>query len=726
VAGTFLFLLGWLVFRENQRQFVSRIFSVLLFLGAAGPVFAAFSLLLKSAPSGFADAKAFETIALCWDFFFPQLFLFSLVFPVRSKILKSFPRLYTLFYLPPAFHLLIALFLTTGDDIRTIVDTASLFEGHSVLLEPIRLLLAWGLKAGGFLVDYREQYFALVNILFIAATITVMNVNYNNTISVQLRKQVRLILWGIRVSTGLYAVGFLIPTLFLLDINEWQSYALLTIGVVLGTGAIAWAIIKHQFLNIQFIIRRGFIVSAASGMLVGLYLLIYSETKHLATQALGENAKFIEAFFLMIAVIAFQPLLNLLEYLVDQILSKRLGNYREDLQKLNKDVLTFLDQKRLREKVVNSLTESMLIEVVHLFISTKQGIVSPVMAKEKRSIVFALDGDIVRGLAGEGNLIFLNDLQQQCGDSDEFIALKRIRSKVIFPLHHRDKLQGMLVVGQKITTSNYSLEELGLLSLLADHIALSLENMQLYQEMLRKESIEKELSVSREIQRLLLPEVPPKCDWYEISALNIASQEIGGDYYDFIQREGKLGIAIGDVAGKGIPGAILMSNLQAVFRAHAMQNDSPGAVVQHVNNHIVASSSAEKFVTFFYGMLDPDSLILTFTNAGHNFPMLYRENKVEFIKGADLIIGVRADFEYTETRLQLKRGDVVLFYTDGLSETHNEAGTFFGEEGLKEFILANGELSLDSLRDLLYSHVTQFSNTRSLSDDVTIVLLRIL
>jgi serine phosphatase RsbU (regulator of sigma subunit) len=726
-CGLFLFLLAWLIVRENPRQKINRILSVLLFFAAIAPILAAFGFLLQNSPTINPESTTIQAIFFIWEFFFPQLFLFALVFPTQNKILKSHPRLYIFLYLPPAFHILLITVFANGDAIRNVVQPENLLPTLGIVLEPIRFLIGFLLTSFALLRDYHEAYFAFINVIYIVAALAIMHFSYAKMSGLRLRKQVRLVLWGLRVGTGLFAITFLLPEIFRIEVAQIQSHSLTVVGLTLGIGALTWAIIRHQFLEIQYIIRRGFIVTATSGLLAGAYLLLYGQINRLADLAFGENAMFVQTLLLIFTVIAFQPVLNLIELTVDRVFGKGIGDSRDAIQQLSREVLTLLDTGQLRDKVVNGLTESMLLEVVYLLLpESSRNYSTPTPAGPDKSFLVPSDSEITKLLADQQRPVYVNELFPHQAKQEMITMAMQLRIHLFIPLHHRDRLLGILAVGRKITRTDYSHEELGSLSLLADQLAISLENIQLYLAKLEKERYEKEVAVAKEIQQLLLPQKLPKHARYELCGLNIPSYEIGGDYYDFVEiSDSQLGIAIGDVSGKGIPGAIMMSNLQAVFRANALRNASPKSVVTHVNKHLASSISPEKFVTFLYGVLDVRSGKFTFTNAGHNYPMLCRNGEIASIVGADLIVGVRPDCEYKQQVIKIKSGDLLVFYTDGITEAFGENEKLFGEQRLMNLLQKNSALPVENLMDKVLQDVSHYTGSEQFIDDLTLVLIRL-
>lgn len=723
-CGAYLFLLAWLIIRENPRQPLSRSLGILLFFAAIASIFAAFGFLLAEQDISSAILTRLEAVFVIWEFFFPQLFVFALRFPTLHRLLETQRGLLLLLYLPPICHILLLSLFQDGSEISELFDPANLLPMLGIFLEPVRLTLKFFLNALSLLRDYHEAYFAVVNLLYVVSAIATMHLGYTKIRSPQLRQQVRLVIWGFRVGAGFYALAFLLPEILRIQIVWWQAHLLALLGLLLGIGALSWAIIRYRFLEIQYIIRRGFIVSVASALLAGLYLLLFSQVNRLATLALGANATLVQAALLLLTVLGFQPVLNIIEFTVDRLFGKGLGESRQAVQALGREILTIQDPGRLREKVVNGLSESMLLEVVYLFLPDQT---SSLTAGSATTFSLAAESPVVHELLQQRRPVYTVDLLSQHPDPELGRNLSRLRILLLFPVCHREKLHGVLAVGRKITHTAFSGDELSLLLLLCDQIAISLENFQLYKEKLDKERLEKELAVAEEIQRMLLPQCLPSIPGLEIAAFNRPSRQVGGDYYDFLPlHNDRLGLAIGDVVGKGIPGALLMSNLQAAFRAYAMQEIPPREVVARINNHLVATTAAEKFVTFLYGILDVRRRQFMYTNGGHNYPLLVRDTGIQVLDKVDLVTGVRRDHKYRQETIKLNSGELLVFYTDGITEAHGSSHELYGEQRFQETLQRHRQLPVAEIINRVYEDVVAHCGNTNLVDDFTLIVARIL
>jgi len=259
------------------------------------------------------------------------------------------------------------------------------------------------------------------------------------------------------------------------------------------------------------------------------------------------------------------------------------------------------------------------------------------------------------------------------------------------------------------------------------------------EEAVQRERLERELATAREIQQRLLPDEIPSVPGFDITGLSIPSRQVGGDYFDFlVQPDGRVGIAIADVSGKGIPAALLMSNLQASLHGQVIHRGSVGEMVARVNDLLVRSTDVQMFATFFYGVLDQAEGTFTSTNAGHNPPILRRSGgEVEHLARGGLLIGMMAGHAYEQETVVLGEGDVLVLFTDGITEAEgpeiegavspddeDELEHMFGERRLLDVVAANAHLSAVRIREAILSAVSDHTAGVPQSDDITLVVIK--
>lgn len=246
-----------------------------------------------------------------------------------------------------------------------------------------------------------------------------------------------------------------------------------------------------------------------------------------------------------------------------------------------------------------------------------------------------------------------------------------------------------------------------------------------------RERLERDLKTAQEIQEKLLPHSMPTLPGYEIVGTSIPSRMVGGDYFDFIETaDGRLGIAIADVSGKGIPAALLMSNLQASLHAQFFEKEKISRIVEKMNNLLVRSTDSHMFVTFFMGILDRSDGTFQSVNAGHNPPLLFRaEGKVETLTGGGLLLGFMADQTYEHQTVRLRLGDVLVLYTDGITEAAvkkegEKYDLMYGEERLIQTVKKNANHSARDIQSAILDSVSRYTEENIQEDDITLVVIK--
>lgn len=332
-----------------------------------------------------------------------------------------------------------------------------------------------------------------------------------------------------------------------------------------------------------------------------------------------------------------------------------------------------------------------------------------------------LDEVVIRGKS-----VLTSDAQHDPRFASGTMVLQGVRSVLAVPLGVADKVFGIIYADSPIAEGRFTEDHLKVLTTLASVAAIRVENARLVEARLERERLERELALASEIQQRFQPTAPPHVDGYELQGISFPCYEIGGDYYDFIEREdGRLVIALGDVSGKGTAAALLMSSLHAAIHAQSASHDSLVATISAVNRYLADNIPANRFVTLFYAELDPESGALSFLNAGHNPPLIvHAAGTVEQLASGGLPLGIKPDAEYREGRTQLQRGDVLVIYSDGVTEAVSPSGEEFGATRLYEVVSRNINASAAGIRDRIESSLTKFAQGTSAADDITLVIVK--
>ena len=322
--------------------------------------------------------------------------------------------------------------------------------------------------------------------------------------------------------------------------------------------------------------------------------------------------------------------------------------------------------------------------------------------------------------------LLINDLTKDERFKGKEIESADIRSLLAVPLRLKNKMLGVLCLFNKKDDADFTPDDQRLLSIIAIQSAQTIENARLYEEERKLLDLEEDLRTAHRIQQSFLPKENPIIKGIDIFGLSIPAKEVGGDYYDFIQiDEHHLGIAIADVSGKGTPAALLMANLHACLRGQALINRSVKDTVNKANFMLSRFMEMGRFITLFYGILDVKKKTFTYTNAGHNFPLLLnKDSNSKTLEKGGIILGISDNSVYEEETVQLNPGDLLLLYTDGISEAMNEKDEMFEEQRLLKLLKDNQKTSAQNLSEKIVDSVLSFQGTIPRADDITLVLVK--
>jgi len=261
---------------------------------------------------------------------------------------------------------------------------------------------------------------------------------------------------------------------------------------------------------------------------------------------------------------------------------------------------------------------------------------------------------------------------------------------------------------------------------LANYSAVAIEMASLHSEIVEKKRIEHELNLARTIQESLLPSENPTIEGYDIFGCNISCEVVSGDYYDiFPIDENRWVFAIGDVAGKGVPASLMMAVMQSHLKALTRYDHSITRIASLLNNYLFNNSTPEKYITFHFGILNAKEHTYKYVNAGHNPPILVSHNGgFRELKIGGPLIGMIPDLDYSYERIELKKGDLIFSFTDGVTEVFNGKEEEFGEERLSDYLRKNRRLPLEKLFETLLTELCAFSQTENRDDDVTVLSFR--
>ena len=306
-------------------------------------------------------------------------------------------------------------------------------------------------------------------------------------------------------------------------------------------------------------------------------------------------------------------------------------------------------------------------------------------------------------------------------------ARSETRSEMVAPIIANTEVIGVFDI-ESDELNAYSEDDLEVLMLLASQVAIIIEKVMLHEQLIEKKRLEGQLEVARQVQLELLPARDPQLEGFDISAYNYPTEEVSGDYYDWVRIfDDQIGLVIADVSGKGVPAALLMAFLRASLRAATHIGYSPHISMAKVNYLLWESIERNQFITAFYGILDVTNKTLTYTNAGHNPPILLdKDGNYRFIEKGSLPLGMFRDTRYHEYYLTTEPGEILVLYTDGVTEAHNSQGEEFGRNRLAEAAKANRQLGARELIAALQKTVIDWTDGLGATDDITFFVIKAL
>jgi len=344
---------------------------------------------------------------------------------------------------------------------------------------------------------------------------------------------------------------------------------------------------------------------------------------------------------------------------------------------------------------------------------------------------YRLDAQLTGWMLKNKNPLLINDLSTD--SRFKFMVDKNfpIHSLLSVPMMVKGKMIGLLTVFNKRSDLGFTQGDQRLLGIIAAQSAQVVENARLYQEEQSLLRLQEEMRLAYEIQLDLLPKSQPSLPGYRIAGKSIPAKDVGGDYFDFISIDdvpnglagNRLAFCLGDISGKGIPAALLMANLQAILRGQAVQDKSCRECISFANEILFRNTAPTKFATLFYGILDNSKNELSYCNAGHNNPFLFSQDKYIQLDKGGIVVGIMPAVLFEEETIPFNPGDLLIIFSDGITEAMNIAEEEFGENRLIDIINKNRNVDPSNLIEIIIKEVQNFSGGIAQMDDMTLVII---
>ena len=733
VTGGFLVFLAITVTRDNFMSTLNRVTGAMLLFAGLGPLMLAMGAILGQPQPGAVPLRESPWFGLyhLWEFFFPSLLLFSWYFPVQRAPRFRVPRLHLLVFLPQIFNLILAVVFFDIGGMYQAAQAAQQQGGFlGLLVQPLAYVGARLLLLIGYLRAYEEVIFGTVNVIYALAALYFFESGRRTVSSPRLRSQARQVAWGLRLGLGLWLLS--LPTAALLPGDSGPRAAVLLHMLAALTGGVFLtnAIIRYQFLDVRLIFRQSLVFTVTSALLVGAYVIAAVQAEHLLTPWFGQRAQLVSYILIVMLLLLYQPLSSGLENIIRSMFIRTRTDARYVVERFSRQIVSVLEPEQLRHSIEETLKTALLIEQVFfvMFDDTVREYVLLESTDNTRRMIIDRDDLMLRGINLLDAPTPITSLYEYEEGSPLAARLHELGVRVILPLKDARYLLGFVALSGKTAGYRFTPEDYNLLGILSNQMVTALVNARLYSESLERLRLQEELSMARQIQLDLLPSRPPDIPCARIHAVSHPSRTVGGDFYDFLTIDGgrRLGIVIADASGKGMPAALLIAQIQAIIRSE-VHNGNPIPVIMHnMNAQVLQSTSSEKYVTLFYGELDVASGRLEYANAGHNHPVLVRaDGRLELLETGGPIIGALPDVEYKAATVQLDREDLLLLFTDGLSETRNAADEEYGEERIRRFVQACRRKEPEELIRELLQDVRRFDPSDPPQDDTTLIALKV-
>jgi sigma-B regulation protein RsbU (phosphoserine phosphatase) len=599
-------------------------------------------------------------------------------------------------------------------------------------------------------VDRVDNFFALVCVIFY---LVVIIDKLRSASTEDARRRLRVLLAGTGVGIGALMIVFVLLPHFGISPNVRRNAWIAYIGALLFLIApltLAYVVLVQRAMDVSILIRQGTRYTLARATIWGVQFVVLAVAtyklllplitkKQVPQDQILQAGLFIFLFFLLRFVFSKQT-----SNWVDKKFFREAYDSEQVLSELSDEVRKYTESAPLLHTVAKCVAETLHVTQIGMLLheGPKFCVAQAVgiFPGEASAMALATNSSTIRNLSNTNAPAALYredpDAWYLMADEAERQTLDDLGTELLLPLPGRNRLMGVMALGPKQSEAAYSKSDLHLLQVLATQTGMALEVSELAHslanEAAQRERVNREIEIAREVQERLFPQEMPVLVKGSIAGGCRPAQGVGGDYYDvFALQDGRLGIAIGDVSGKGISAALLMASLRASLRGVTLDNPRDFAkLMDKVNRLVYEASANNRYATFFFGALDPVTLMLECVNAGHNAPLVLRqkldgEAEILRLEADGPVVGLLPFAPYTEQRLQLKPGDLLVTYTDGISEAMTRKEEEWGEDRMMLAAAAARDGSADDVLKAIFAEADKFTDGAPQHDDMTMLILKL-
>ena len=630
--------------------------------------------------------------------------------------------------------------------------------------------------------DARVMYFAPTHWLIIAVSYMAFSLFFflGSCLQLRLRSKsqivklrARMVLLGFAIAASLPLSDLIINAFFnvylLPNFNYYLPF-LLFVPAFIG-----YSIVKHDLFDIDAIIKRTYGYVLTTGAIAGIYgLFVLISNLAFGSYEFSKSPAF-PLIFLLAIVFLFNPIRDRVQRIIDRVFYRLEYNYQETVQHISESMRTLLSLDEIGKNIMATALGTMFIDSGSVmlrkkdtneyrcfiqagetdkairnagtdpYVSTgedRQETEEPAKAtSEKKAeqvppeLALPADEPFIRKVAELKKEVIIDDIQEDPFFEDQRESCENVFAQLdatlIVPLIYEDRLTGLISLGRKRSGKFYRREDINLLNILANQGAVAIENAQMVEEVVEKERMEEELNIARDLQVSMLPAETPQIKGFEIAAFSDSAREVGGDFYDFIDMGAdKAGMLIGDVTGKSVSGALVMSSSRSIFRMLSEEALTVAESMIRANRRLKKDVTTGMFVALLYAVFDSRDKTLTLCSAGQTQPVHVSAQTGEAVlvetKGDTFPLGILEDAAYEDTQLSLVPGDKVILYTDGIVEAMNADKEIFGFDRLLEIAKDSQAMTAGALLDEVKIKVTEFAGSAPQHDDITVIVVSVL
>lgn len=742
LAGACYILIGTLVFLMKPHRRTSWIF--LLFGGTMGVMI---SFMIKL--SDFSPQWLGTLHILFYTFTPATIIHLTMTFPEERWVIKRYPAAQAIPYL-------ISALLFVG------IRSAGPLMGD--------MPRSWSMGLTGYLL--------LSLLLFVGSCIQL----WMRSSSELARIRSKMILLGSAIAASVPLFETVVNAFFRIYIVPGFNYYLPFF--VVFPAFVGYSIVKHDLFDIDAIIKRTYGYILTTGTMAGIYGFFVLISNLTVGRYEVVQSPLFPLIFMLAVVFLFNPVRNRAQKLIDRVFYRLEYDYQETVQKISESMRTLLGLDQIGRCIMDTALGTMFIDSGSVLLLNKEkktyqslihagkrearqgGRPEALMAagecvetggtqetgtspiaearlsieekqREKSTspeIKIPVDAPFIQKMAQRKREATIYDIQEDPFFEDQRGSCERtmaeMEATLVVPLIYEEELLGLITLGDKKSGKFYRQEDINLLKTLANQGSVAIENALLLEEMIEKERMEEELAIARDLQTSMLPATPPEIAGLNIAALSLSAREVGGDFFDFIQMgEGKVGLVVGDVTGKSVSGALVMSASRSIFRMLSEQGLSVNEIMIRANQRLKKDIKTGMFVALLYAVVDTKSGSLSLCSAGQTQPICVSaesaDARIVETQGDTFPLGILEEADYMETRVGLAPGDMIVFYTDGIVEAKNEREEIFGFERLTETVAAGKSLKAEGLLKEIMKRVTEFVGTAAQSDDLTVIVVKV-